>query len=225
MYYTNEIISPDDYVMNKTRLYLVQQLQHYGEQFVEFFTKNNITTFAIQDYGFNITEESRKIDSNVYIVFDVNGKKKAGNYIDVQSSRIVFQNTLQYYQNHPAYVTDYCYDSNRTGHLHVIVVKLPFPEKMKLFLKGAYSKMYSQTELQNWFVKEITEKVMIENKLLSVKKITNQWGVLTKHPDYKKEFIETISNEFGTKLDVNDVNDHEFDISPKLNKEILRCTT
>lgn len=224
MYYTNEIISPDDYVMNKTRLYLVQQLQHYGEQFVQFFTKNNITTFAIQDYGFNITEESRKIDSNVYIVFDVNGKKKAGNYIDVQSSRLVFQNTLQYYQNHPAYVTDYCYDSNRTGHLHVIVVKLPFPEKMKLFLKGAYSKMYSQTELQNWFVKEITEKVVIENKLLSVKKITNQWGVLTKHPDYKKEFIETINNEFGTKLDVNDVNDHEFDISPKLNKEILRCT-
>jgi hypothetical protein len=223
MYYTNKSIDPDNGIsLNKTRMYLVQQLQHYGEDFISHVSKNAIIVFALQDFGFNVTEDSRKLESHLYMLFDTNGKSKAGNYINVASSRIVFSQSLMYYQSHPAYVTDYCYDSNRTGHYHVIVVKLPFPEKLDLFLQGTYSKLYSQKQLDDWFIKEIQVKIVDGETIKTSKKLTDQWSVLTKDPSYVSTFINQVKEEFNTNLNPADVTAMEFDFKPSLNQEILR---
>lgn len=223
MYYTNKQIDPDNgVVMNKCRLYLVQQLQHYGEDFISHLSKNSIIAFALQDFGFNVTEDSRKLESNVYMLFDTNGRRKAGNYTDVASSRIVFSQSLMYFQSHSAYVTDYCYDSNRTGHYHVVVLKLPFPEKIDLFLKGAYSQMYTKKQLEDWFIKEIQVKVVDGESIKTSKKLTVQWSVLTKDPSYISTFIDQVKDEFNTTLTNADVTAMEYDFKPSLNQEVLR---
>lgn len=221
MYYEKKRINTDNTVMNKTRLYLVQQLQHYGNEFVEHIAKSNIVCFAIQDYGINTTEDLRKIESSVYILFDVNGNKSFGNYENIHKGRYTFHETLKYYQNHSSYVTDYCYDSNKTGHLHVIVVKLPFPEKMDLFLKGQYSKLYSEEELSKWFIKHIDQVEIIKGKKIKTQIITDQYKVLTHDESYFPTFKEKILAEFGTKLNDGDVI-MEYDFKPTNYKEILR---
>lgn len=223
MYYNNKTITPDNgIVTNKTRMYLVQQLQHYGEDFISHLSKNSISIFALQDFGFNVTEDSRKIGSEVYMLFDTNGKRKAGNYIDVASSRIVFSQSLMYFQSHSAYVTDYCYDSNRTGHYHVVVLKLPFPEKTNLFLEGKYSQLYSQKQLDEWFIKEIQVKIVDGESIKTSKKLTDQWSVLTKDSSYIPTFINQVKEEFNTNLNPADVTAMEYDFKPSLNQEVLR---
>ena len=217
MYYNNEKINTSDIVMNKTRSYLVQQLQYYGDEFVGHIAKNRIIAFTIGDYGHG----SEKLEPYIYMLFDVNGEKKYGNYLSINKGRYIFHETLQYYQHHTSYVQDYCFDSNKTGHLHVVVIKLPFPEKFDLFLEGKYSKMYSEDELNKWFIKEfkITEIVKGKKKVLLEK--NSQYQVLTHDTSYFPKFKEEIKNEFGTILSDEDIH-VEYDFKPSLKKETLR---
>lgn len=179
--------------------------------------KNNIPVFAVQDYGIHKTSGSRKIEPLVYMLFDVNGHKKFGNYLNLHNGRLQFAKTLEYFQNHQAYHNDYCYDSNKNGHYHVVVLKLPFPNKFKHWLNGEYSKIYSPKEIDEWFQKEIKRKEGKETKVFK----TDQWCVLTKDKDYFSLFKDQVYKEFGTKLSDDDI-DIEYDFPPHLNNEILR---
>lgn len=204
-------------MINQTRKYLVQQLQCYGEEFMTNIANNNVLMYAIQDYGIHKTDGSRKIEPSVYMLFDVNGRKKYGNYLNIHESRSKFNKSLLYFQKHNSYVNDYCYDSNRNGHLHVIVLKLPFPEKFHIFMKGNYSEMYSPEEINTWFVKTITKKVGKEN----VEYNTDQFSVLTRDINYFPKFKDKVYKEFGTRL-TDDETKNEYDFPPHLNNEILR---
>lgn len=217
MYYTKKsIITPKEIIVNQTRKYLVQQLITYGVEFMANLRKNNILVYAIQDYGINKTEGSRKIEPFVYMLFDVNGHKKYGNYLNVHNSRNEFAKSLQFFQKHSSYITDYCYDSNKTGHYHVVVVKLPFVEKFHYFMKGEYSKMYSEQEIDQWFIKNIVKK---ENKK-EVSYLTDQYSVLSHNSDYYEIFKQQVYEEFGTILDGDKT--VEYDFPPHFNNEILR---
>ncbi len=207
MYYSNQSISLDTVHINQTRKYLVQQVQHYGEEFMHHIKNNQVLVYAVQDYKTG----SKKIEPHIYALIDVNGEKRYNIYVDQLESRKQFQKSLSFFQNHYSYVTDYCYDSNKTGHLHVIVFKLPFPEKLKYFLEGQYSKMYSEEELKKWFPKTIRK-----NK-------TEQWMVLTKDKEHIPIFIKKLENEFGKlKITNDDLIDAELDFPPNLKNEILR---
>lgn len=223
LYYTNDIITyPSNKVMNKTRTYLVQQLHYYGDEFIKHIATNNVLTFAIQDYGRNISEDTKKLEPHLYMLFDVNGEKVFGHYQNIEKARMQFHESLSYYKKHASYIMDYCYDSNKTGHMHVVVIKLPFPEKFKLFLNGKYSEMYSQNEIEKWFIKEI-EIIEIDSqtgKKTKTRKLTDQYQILTKDKDYFDIFKNTIKEEFGVVL--KEYDGREYDLPLKLNREILR---
>ena len=217
MYYTKKSINvPTKQVINQTRKYLVQQLISYGNEFMTNLKKNNILMYAIQDYGIHTTEGSKKIEPYIYMLLDVNGPQKYGHYINLHKGRVDFASSLEFFQKHSSYVTDYCYDSNKVGHLHVIVVKLPFIDKFNHFLNGKYSKMYSQHELDAWIVKNVIVK---ENKQTKTY-LTDQYSVLTKNVNYFPMFKEQVLNEFGTIIEDN--GDIEYDFPPHLYNEILR---
>lgn len=188
----------------------------YGDEFIDHIKTNNIVVYAIQDYGLHKTDGSRKIEPFVYALFDVNGHSKYGHYMNVQNGRSTFMESLAYFQSHRSYVTDYCYDSNKTGHLHVIVFKLPYPDKFNYFIKGLYSKMYSEKEIDQWIVKYI-KKNKKDYK-------TDQYCVLSHDEEYFPVFKDIVKEEFGTILTDNDIG-MEYDFPPQLNKEILRYDT
>lgn len=218
MYYTKKtILSPTELVFNQTRSYLVQQLISYGDEFMKHIKNNNILFYGIQDYGIHKTEGSRKIKPNVYMLFDVNGAKKYGNYLNIHQGRYDFAKSLQYFQRHHSYKMDYCYDSNKNGHLHVVVLSLPHPEKFHYFMKGQYSKMYTEKEIMSWFGKYIEKK---EGKSIIQYK-TKQYCVLSHDKDYFPKFKDEVFEEFGTVLSDNEIN-MEYDFPPHLNNEILR---
>lgn len=217
MYYTKKSINqPKELIVNQTRKYLVQQLISYGTEFMANLRRNNILVYAIQDYGIHKTEGSRKIEPFIYMLFDVNGHKKYGNYLNVHRGRVEFAKSLEFFQNHSSYVNDYCYDSNKIGHLHAIVVKLPFVEKFNYFMKGEYSKMYSEEELDTYVIKSITKKEKNEIKTY----ITDQYSVLSHNSDYYPIFKEQVYQEFGTKL--GEDTSVEYDFPPHFYNEILR---
>ena len=174
---------------------------------------NNIVAFGIQDYGIHKTDGLRKIEPSIYMLFNVNGHKKYGHYLNINKSRIQFSKSLEYFQKHLSYKTDYCYDSNRNGHFHVIVLNLPFPEKFQHWLKGEYSKMYSEKEMQNWFIQFQNNK---DKKIL-----TDQWAVLTHDKSYFPTFKQQVLEEFGTRLSDDNLQ-MEYDFPPLWKNEILR---
>lgn len=210
MYYNNpKPINLEKPHLNQTRKYLVQQVQHYGIEFMKNLSLLEVLMYGIHDYKAVITG-SKNIEPNIYILVDVNGEKKYDVYLDQLKARRLFQEALSYFKNHHSYVADYCYDSNKTGHLHVIVLKLPFVEKLTLFLQGRYSEMYSDEELSKWFIKS-TKKGM-----------TQQWSVLTKDKNYRSSFKEQLISEFG-KLNITEESlTGELDFPPNLKNEILR---
>lgn len=215
MYFTKEIIDVQNgsIYINNTRKYLAPLLQTYGDEFMKHIKQCHIISTSIQDYGINTKEECKKIDPNIYILFDVNGPMKFGHYVDLNRSRLLFNETLHFFQQHPAFVYDYPYDSTRDGNKHVVVIKVPHQKKFNLFMKGEYSKMYTQEEMDKLILKYSNS----DNEKKDIK--TDVYSVLSKDPEYFDKFAERVYEEFGTRIN-NDGREYDYPIS--LRKEILR---
>lgn len=204
-------------VLNQTRRYLTPQLRHYGDDLINEIRNLNIKGTFIQDYGVNKTPESRKIVDDIYLLFDVNGPINYGQYVDTKKGRIDFMKGLEYLKEKPYYRISYPFDSNRHGHMHVIVLKLPFPEKMPIFLAGQYSKLYTREEISKWIPK--TYVVIEEGK--EINKMTRTYQVLTRNRDYVDEFKKQLVEELGVRESSFNPNS-EYDLPPYMPNEILR---
>lgn len=218
MYYNNTPIdettlTKDVEVVNQTRRYLIPQFKHYGLDIIRKIKSLAIKGVFIQDYGINISEESRKIKPEIYFLFDVNGFTKFGHYINVKQSRMEFMEALQYFRNLDYYVIDYPFDSNKNGNLHVVVLKIPFPETLDLFLQGQYSKMYTKDQIKNWVPETIEINGHVEK--------TSIYQVLTKDPKYFDTFRNKVIDELGVRE--SSINyKSEYDLPPYYPNEILR---
>lgn len=222
MYYNNTSISEktltkDIEVVNQTRKYLIPQFKHYGLELIDKIRKLNIKGTFIQDYGVNITPSAREIKPEIYFLFDVNGPLTYGHYNDIKASRLEFMQTLQYFKKLNCYTIDYPFDSNRDGHFHVVVLKLPEPTTLEPFLKGNYSKMYSSKQIEEW----IPEKIKIIEDGQEVYRYTNAFQVLTRVPDYFETFKQKAVEEFGSRESAVDPK-AEYDFPPYMPNEILR---
>lgn len=193
----------------------------YGEEFLTHLRGNTYLMTGIQDYGINKSNESRILEPHVYFLFDVNGESKFGNYIDIKNARVNFTKNLLYFQQHESYVADYAFDSNLSGHLHVVVLKLPpqFTNKFNLFVEGKYSKMYTSEEIDKYFLKQVTQQEVVNGKVASVTRLTEAYCVLAKIPEYFPEFQARVKEEFGTTIEDDG---REYDFPIYLPNEVLR---
>lgn len=222
MYYNNtpiseKTITTDIEVVNQTRKYLIPQFKHYGTDLIEKIRKLNIKGTFLQDYGVNITPKAREIKPEIYFLFDVNGSLTYGHYNDIKASRLEFMQALQYFREKDYYTIDYPFDSNRDGHLHVVVLKIPQSETLDPFLRGQYSKMYSSKQIREW----VPEKIRIVEDGQEVYKYTNAYQVLTRVPDYFELFKQKTVEEFGARESSIDPK-AEYDFPPYMPNEILR---
>ena len=222
MYYNNTIINEetvtkDIEVINQTRKYLIPQFKQYGMDLIEKIRGLNIKGTFLQDYGVNITPKAREIKPEIYFLFDVNGPLTYGHYNDIKLGRLQFMKALEYFREKDYYKIDYPFDSNKDGHLHVVVLQLPKPETLEPFLKGLYSKMYTDKQIKDWIPEKI--KLIEDNK--EVYKYTNAYQVLTRVPEYFETFKEKTVEEFGIKESSIDPK-AEYDFPPYMSNEILR---
>jgi len=222
LYYNNTAIdektlTKDVEVVNQTRKYLIPQFKHYGINLIDKIRNLNIKGTFLQDYGVNVSPESRKILPRVYFLFDVNGALTYGHYHDIKKARLEFMQALQYFRSQDYYEIDYPFDSNKDGHLHVVVLRLPEPSTLSYFLNGEYSKMYTDEQIRDW----IPEKIKVIEDGKEVEKYTNAYQVLTRVPQYFEIFQQKVVEEFGSRE--SSVNPKaEYDFPPYLPNEILR---
>lgn len=177
---------------NKTLRYIVPTLKSYGKEFVEKLSKLSYRGFTIGDLNY-----SDSLSDYIFCIVSINNYK-------------AFNELLDYLENKDYYVTDYIY--SLTNKLHCIVLKNPRPEVIDNFLAGKYSKMYSEEEINRFFLKTVTIK--------GVEHYTEVYAILTKRPEYQNKFIENIYKDFGTQLDLVS-EDMELDYPPIQSEEIL----
>lgn len=222
MYYDNTTIDTTNItknieVINQTRKYLIPQFREYGNEFIDKIRSLNIKGMFLQDYGVNVTDDSKTIKPQLYFLFDVNGPIRYGQYENIKHSRLSFMESLQWFRQKNYYVIDYPFDSNKDGHLHVVVFKLPKPETLPLFLKGQYSKMYTKDEIEKWIPKQYIEI----NEGKEITKYTTTYQVLTRNSEYFENFRNKVQEEFGVRE--SSVNPKaEYDFPPHFPNEILR---
>jgi hypothetical protein len=124
---------------NKTKKYLLPCLIEYGEKFEEKFT--NLFKLAIGIGDCTLIDMGIVIEHSIFIL------------IDTKFSRKGFKDIIGWMKSQNYYKFDYPFDDLHTGHLHMLVIKIP--EKYELtsqeFIYGNYSKMYELKDLNELF--------------------------------------------------------------------------
>lgn len=193
---------------NKSAKYLIPILNSYSNTFKIIYKKvrPSLICSAIGDVCY---EYAKGKDSYgfLYFVYDINGSYVDNKYVDAVKSRQNLLRYLDYVRTMHFYIDDYAYE---VGRYHCVVLKIPdaFISSYDMFLESKYSLMYTDEQLKQLFIK---------NK--SNTEISHVYGVLTKHPDYRKTFETKLNEYFGTTIEVDD--DRELDLPLDLNKEIL----
>jgi len=193
------VYSPDKEIMlntkgvykNKTLRYIVPILKQYGTEFAKKLNRVPVRGFTIGDMIF-----SDSLNDFIFMVVSTVNL----NY---------FNDLLQYLEKQPYYISDYILSIKENT--HVIVFKNPMPEIIDPFLKGDYSKMYTQEEIERFFIKLV--------KIKNIEYYTDVYSILTKREEYKTKFEEILGLDFNTSITLDD--NREFDYPPLLAEEVL----
>lgn len=183
---------------NRTSKYLVPALNYYGPTLK---TKLNLVfklAFGIHDSLLDGSHlEGQK---NIFILTDKLVRPD------------LFQNFMDWIKHQEYYVTDYVYDSILENHSRKHMIVLAFPPLLEHaydnFLLGKYSKMYTKTEIVQYFSEE--NKVPAKN-------------VLTRAYMAKLQFTQLIKKEFDVVLEEQDFKNEvfEYDIPPIKEEEFF----
>jgi len=132
--------------------------------------------------------------------------------IDVKATKVKIAQTQLYkdfasfmkvIRSHEAYEYDYCYEQD----MQMIILKLPekYSEVIEEFLKGSYSKMLSEEEIERIFTRD---------------KDAHTKSVLKKDISMKSQFTEEVKKNFFMD-DSPQVDWYEFDFPPEHKEEIF----
>lgn len=183
---------------NRTSKYLVPALNYYGPVLK---TKLNLVfklAFGVHD---SLLEGSY-----------LEGQKNIFVLVDKLVRPDLFQNFMDWIKHQEYYVTDYVYDSILENHSRKHMIVLAFPLELEHaydnFLLGKYSKMYTRTEIVQFFAEE--------NK-------TPARNVLTRAYIAKLQFTQLIKKEFDVVLEEQDFKNEvfEYDIPPIKEEEFF----
>jgi len=209
--YNQKLIpAPSKIFANRSAKYLAPSLRLYGEEFTIKIRGLATLGVGIQDFGFNITKESRVYDNNLYLLVDTKGPKEYDKYVHEIDSKINFSYALQWLREQDCYINDYPFDSGRSGHQHMLVLKIPVENAMTNFLKGNYTSIYTR---------DVVEKIFTDkegNKNLA-------YNIVTKNPDFLPEYVKALNSLFGSTVSMDSVSKHEqYDVPPFVKNEIFR---
>jgi len=183
---------------NRTVKYLVPALNYYGPTLK---TKLNLVfKLAIGIHDTLLSGSHLEGQKNIFIL------------VDKAVRPDLFQNFMDWVKHQEYYVTDYVYDSILENHSRKHMIVLAFPPSLgdayDKFLEGKYSKMYTKTEITQFFSDE--------NKGLAK-------DVLTRHPLAKIQFKQMIKSMFDVVLEEQDFKTEvfEYDVPPSKEEEFF----
>lgn len=199
---------------NRTWKYLYPCLKHYGPELMNYLT-------SFFKLGVGVADSNVSVEGNcIFILIDTN--LVLSNSIETAKYKANFSKFLDWLKYQYFYVKDYVYEDLGTGEKHMIVLKLPHKYDLTYmsFIKGKYSQMYTQKEINDYFgyisipsnkesEKKVNEKLSITRKILQ------------KDLSYLKNFVEIVNKNFETNVTEKDFKDAELDYPPKLSEEMF----
>lgn len=175
--------------MNKTKKYLIPCLKEYGPELTDKL--NNLFKLAVGIGDFAIEEMGLRLDKHIFLLIDTN------------LSRRTFNSTMTWLRGKDYFAFDYPFDDLHTGHLHMIVIKLPqkYYDTFGKFKEGQFSKMYDESDIEKFFAGRDEE----------IK-------VITRDKDYMVQFVDKVNQIYITDVDPTDWIG-ELDFPLKLDEE------
>ena len=202
---------------NKTWRYLYPTLKYYGPDL-----DNYITSFIKLSIGIGDTNVAFEED-NLFILFDVELKNHM--QINLQKYREKFQQFLHFVKIQHYYTSDYVYKYDKFSTGHIVVIKIPyiFKNAMYNFIKGKYSLMYSEEQINKYFGFRKFDNKTLEREVNKIIKSTRD--VFLKDEKRKKAFIKRVNFDFDTNIKEEMFNDNfELDYPPRFSEEIFNYT-
>ncbi len=181
--------------VNKTWKYLVPCLKSYGPTFVAKYNCLYKLAAGIDD----TVLDGRFDDKRVIFLL-----------IDKKYKRNISGNVIEWFRNQPFVLTDYAVGDLESTRKHMIVIEIPsmFNDSYDEFLKGRYSAMYNDTDIEYLF----------KNSPQDVKDIFNRTD------EGYNNFIIKIKNSFGTDVTKSDLIGAELDFPIEKFKEVFNYT-
>lgn len=191
-------IERGQFYINKTWRFLLPCLRGHGESFVRKFNPVFKLAVGIHDTLLDGTDFAE--GRNVYILCNTISQSKA------------FEDFLIWIREEDYYITDYCPDSDfQSSRKRMIVIRVPdrFNSAYDNFLKGKYSKMYDQEDI---------------NSLFSIPAREKEYKILTLDSTYAEEFVKQVNKEFSTTVTVEEFESfEEMEIPLKRCEEVFNC--
>lgn len=199
---------------NRTWKYLYPCLKHYGPELMNYLT-------SFFKLGVGIADSNVSVDGNcIFILIDTN--IHLANSVEIAKYKSTFSKFLDWVKYQYYYVKDYVYEDLDSGEKHMIVLKLPHKYDISYmsFIKGKYSQMYEQKDINTFFgYITINSNKEAEKKINDKLDITRK--ILKKDSSYIKTFVDIVNRDFDTDVQVSHFKDAELDYPPKLSEEMF----
>lgn len=199
---------------NKTLKYLYPSLKFYGEDLTD--NLRNLVKLAV---GIGDTNDYTE-EQNIYILLDT--KPIMNKDYNVVSYSIKLQTFLEWFRLQKYYVKDYIVRVKNEGDKHMIVIRVPntLCTAFNNFIKGKYSKMYSNTQIEFYFGDRVIQDKDVEE--IINKELRGIRGVLTKDKTSMREHIVRVNKDFNTNIKLEEVFEvFECDYPLRLSEEIF----
>jgi hypothetical protein len=199
---------------NKTWLYLYPCLNSYGKELKSHLNSFFKLAVGISDHNIEIKNER----NNLYILFDLNPSSNVSK--DLPKYRENFDKFLEWLRYQYYYETDYVFESLEGEEKHMIVLQIPPQHDTTIFnfIKGYYSKMYLEKDLNTYFMLSTTMKDKTAEKNYN-ERVKQVRSILTKDAKYTIEFVKIVNEKFGTEIIVEDYKGAELDFPPVIEEE------
>lgn len=141
---------------------------------------------ALRKYGEGYRENLSIVFKKAFGIKDVVDNRNGENIyilVDTSVNTKVFIRVLNWIKTKPYYIADYEFDDLLDGTLHMLVLHVPSSQAYDNFMLGKYGKMYDGSDL----------KKFIDSDSIIL-------GVLARHEDTTKRYVDEINKEWGTKF-------------------------
>lgn len=199
---------------NKTWTFLYPCLKYYGSDLMTYLASFFKLKVGIADKNVSIEENCIFILIDTVIPFATETA--------VIKYKNNFSKFLDWLKNQYFYVKDYIYEDINNGEKHMVVLRIPRKHDLTYFyfVRGEYSKMYSEKDIEEYFkfVKLPNEKIIekrINSKLETTKKI------LRKDISYLETFVNRVNEDFDTDVESKYFINAELEYPPNIKEEIF----
>jgi len=183
--------------VNKTWRFLAPCLRGHGDAFVKKFNPLHKLAVGIHDSLLDGSELSN--GRNIYLMIDKEYKPRE------------YKKFMEYLEYQEYFKGTYCPDSEITSsRKQIIILEIPeiFKESYDHFLKGEYSKMYSEEQIKLFFGNSTKKK---------------DFEILSRSGEALKEFVTKVNKEFNTETSIKNFDECEWELPLIKKEEIFNC--